>query len=400
MVRGGVLGFHPSGRSRAAIGGVIVLIVFALVGASAIRVRARLDQAKIEDLVSEVEAGLALVDQEEGREAKIAALEQAQGSLEQASDSKRESAEWRRLSLSLAGRWDGLTGVVRVPFALQLGLEDQGTMAPGIVVRQDEMYVVGQMGRTIRRYGLDQQGDVLPDEQTVALDLSTGEEVGSEAQILDVVWVDAAGGRLSPALVVLTSEGSVVELRADGSTRRVTMAGASEWQTPRALATYQGNLYVLDSGHKNIYKYVPSGDDYQQMPTDYVEESIDINWDNVVDLAIDGFAYLLFSDGSVMKFSGGQPQPFAQEGLYPSLENPVGMYASPEVESVFVMDGGRVVEFSKEGKFVRQYRAALDGEDAPESWGTFTIDAHHGRLFVGTPKGVYGASLPSLYQGE
>ena len=402
MARAKVLGFHPSGRSRAAIGALIILIVFALVGASAVRVRARLDQAEIENLVSEVEASLALADQEEGIEAKIAALAKAQELIEQAPDNQRESAELRQLSLSLAARWDGLTGVVRLPFALELGLDDDGPVARSIVMRQNEIWVVDQMGQSIRRYALDQQGGVLPDEQTLALDLSGSEEAGSEGEILDVEWVDAAGGRISPALAVLTSEGSIVELRADGSTRPMEVAGASEWQSPRALATYLGNLYVLDPGHKNIYKYVPTGDDYQQTPTDYIEGSVDINWDKVVDLAVDGFVYLLFSDGSVMKFAGGQPQPFAQEGLYPPLENPVGMYASPDIGSVFVMDGNgaRVVEFSSEGKFVRQYRAALDGEDPPESWGTFTMDADRGRLLVGAPTGVYGASLPSLHQGE
>ena len=402
MARAKVLGLHPSGRSRAAIGALIILIVFALVGASAVRVRARLDQAGIENLVSEAEASLALADQEEGREAKIAALAKAQELMEQAPDNQRESAELRQLSLSLAARWDGLTGVVRLPFALELELDGYGPVARSVVMRQDEMWVVDQMGQSIRRYALDQQGGVLPDEQTLALDLSGSEEAGSEGQILYVEWLDAAGGRLSPALAVLTSEGSIVELRADGSTRPMEVAGASEWQSARALATYQGNLYVLDPGHKGIYKYVPSGDDYQHTPTDYIEGSVDINWEQAVDMAIDGFVYLLFSDGSIMKFAGGQPQSFAQEGLYPRLENPVGMYASPDIDSVFVMDGdgARVVEFSKEGKFVRQYRAALDGENPPENWGTFTIDAHRGRLLVGTPTGVYGASLPSLHQGE
>ena len=402
MARAKVLGYHPSGRSRAAIGALIILIVFALVGASAVRVRARLDQAGIENLVSDVEASLALADQEEGREAQMAVLAKAQELIEQAPDNQRESAELRQLSLSLAARWDGLTGVVRLPFALERGLDDDGPVARSIVMRQDEIWVVDQMGQSIRRYALDQQGGVLPDEQTLALDLSESEEAGSEGQILDVEWVDAAGGRLSPALAVLTSEGSIVELRVDGSTRPMEVAGASEWQGPRALATYLGNLYVLDPGHKNIYKYVPSGDDYQHTPTDYIEGSVDINWEQAVDMAIDGFVYLLFSDGSITKFAGGQRQPFAQEGLYPPLENPVGMYASPDIDSVFVMDGdgARVVEFSKEGKFVRQYRAALDGEDPPERWGTFTIDAQRGRLLVGTPTGVYSASLPSLHQGE
>jgi len=402
MVRGRVLGFHPSGRSRAAIGALIMLIVFGLVGASAVRVKSRLDQAQIEDLVSEVEASLALADEEEGREAKIAALVKAQDLMEQAPVTQRESAEWKQLSLSLAARWDGLTGVVRLPFALELGLEGPATTPASMVVRQDEMYVVDQAAQSIRRYALDQEGSVVPDEQAMPLGLPGREEPGSESQILDVEWVDAAGGRLSPALVVLTTGGSIVELSAEGSTRPVAVFGASEWQSPRALATYQGNLYVLDRGHKNIYKYIPTGDDYQQAPADYIDVSADINWDNAVDLAIDGYVYILFSDGSVMKFAGGEPQPFAQEGLYPPLENPVGMYARADTDSVFVMDGDgtRVVEFSKEGKFVRQYRAALDEENPPESWVAFTIEAHRGRLLVGTPTGVYGASLPSLHQGE
>jgi hypothetical protein len=402
MVRARVLGFHPSGTSRAAIGALIMLLVFGLVGASAVRVKGRLDQAQIEDLVSEVEASLALADQEEGREAKIAALAEAQDLMEQAPDSQRDSDQWKRLSLSLAARWDGLTGVVRLPFALALGLEGPGTMAGGIVVRQDEIYIVDQTAQSIRRCALDQEGSVVLHDEALVIGRPGSEEAGSVPQILDMEWVDAASGRLSPALVVLTSEGSLVELGAEGSTRPVAVSGASEWQSPRALATYQGNLYVLDPGHKNIHKHVPTGDDYQQAPTDYIGASVDINWEKAVDLAIDGYVYILFSDGSVMKFAGGEPQPFAQEGLYPPLENPAGIYASPDVDSVFVVDrdGARVVEFNKEGKFVRQYRAALDEENPPESWGAFTIDGQRGRLLVGTLTGIYSASLPSLHQGE
>ena len=401
MARAKVLGFHPSGRSRATIGVLIILIVFSLVGASAVRVRARLAQSQIDDLVTEVEAALVLADQEEGREAKIAALAKAQDLLEQTPDNQKASAEWRRVSLSLATRLDGLTGVVRLPVALDLELEDYEPSASSIVLRPEETYIVEQMAERIRKYALDEQGGVAPDEQPLVVELSAAEEAVSQGQFLDVDWVEAAGGRLSSALLILTSEGSIVELRTDGSTRPVKVAGASEWQSPSALATYQGNLYVLDPGHKNIHKYVPSGDDYQQAPNDYIQGSADVDWDRVVDLAIDGFVYLLFSDGSVMKFAGGQPQPFPQEELYPPLENAAAIYASPDIDSVFVMDadGARVVEFSREGRFVRQYRAALDGGNPPESWGTFTIDAYRGRLLVGTPTGVYGASLPSLRQG-
>jgi DNA-binding beta-propeller fold protein YncE len=120
----------------------------------------------------------------------------------------------------------------------------------------------------------------------------------------------------------------------------------------------------------------------------------------VVDMAIDGFVYLLLSDGTVLKFGGGEAQPFPQEGLYPPLENPTGIFAAPDATSVFVADAseGRIVEFTREGQFVRQFHAALDGEDHLGAMTAFAVDVAHSRLFVSTASGLYSASLPSLQQ--
>ena len=401
MARARVLGFHPSGWSRAAIGAFIILLVFALVGASAMRVKARLEQSDIETLASQVEESLMLSNQGEDKEAKLAALAETLELIDQAPASQRESAELTELAHEVEARLDGLTGVMRLEFTLEQAVGVPEVTAGRIVVQQGQIYVLDTAGQVLHKYAQDQQGHSLADEQGWTWEFSA-EGTASDAQILDVAWADAANGRLTPALLMLSSEGSIFEMRADGSTRQVAVVDASMWQNPRGLATYEGNLYVLDTGRENILKYTPEGDDYQHAPTDYVRGAVDINWSEVIDMAIDGFVYLLLSDGSVIKFAGGQPQPFSLEGLDSPLESGLTMFASPDCESVFVADGEgeRIVEFSKEGQFVRQYRAAPDGHQPLGELGSFTVDAAHGRMVVGSSAGLFSATVPSLNPGE
>jgi len=401
MARARVLGFHPSGRSRAVIGALIILLVVALVGASAIRVKSRLEQADVEALVSQVHESLSMSEQEEGREAKMAMLAEAQELIDGAPASQRDNPDLQELSRELKTRQDGLTGVVRLPFAEADALASGVQTVARIVASEDALYVLGASGQSLTMYALDQQGRISVAEEPLTWDSTTaGEE--TEVEILDIEWVEAGNGRVTTGLAALTSEGSVLEIRADGSTRRLAITDTPGRRSPRAIATYMGNLYVLDPGSENILKYVPQGEDYQHPPIKYVLEPLDINWASVLDMAIDGFVYLLLSDGNIVKLAGGQAQPFSQEGLYPALESPTAVFASPESQSVFVAEKsrGRVVEFSREGLFVRQYRASADGFDPLGALNAFTIDVARGRVIVGTTAGTYFADLPSLHQAS
>ena len=268
-----------------------------------------------------------------------------------------------------------------------------------MTVHQDTLYVLDGVGQSVLRFLVDEQGRLSGEQESWTWGLPSSMEAESEARILDMDWVDAANGRLTPALVMLTSEGSMLELHADGSVRQIPTAGAAEWQDPQSLGTYSGNLYVLDPGYENILKYIPSGDDYGHVPTDYIQPGADVSWPDVKDMAIDGFVYLLLSDGTIKKFAGGQPQAFPQEGLYPPLRNPAGIFACADSDSVFVAEPehGRIVQFTREGQFVRQYRATFDGEDPLTDLRELTVDLDHGRLIAATSSDLYSASLPTLH---
>lgn len=398
MVRARVLVFHPSLRTRTLIGAVILLGAAILVGTSVVRIKARLAQADVERLAGEVEEYLMLADAEDEMEARMALLAEAQGLLDQAPEGQTETAELTQVRGELARRWDGLTGAVRLPLSEELVWSAPEQTGQRIIVHQDSVYVLDQAGQSIYQYALDEQGMLLPDQEPSVYELPGQESELPAGQIVDVVGVDAANGRLTPALLILTTDASVLELDKSGSLRSVPVSQLNSLETPGVLGTYEGNLYVLDPEDENIVKYMPYGDDYQHDPVDYVRGAADVRWPEVVDMAIDGFVYLLLSDGTIIKFAGGEPQPFPQEGLYPPLENPLGIFASPESTSVFVADAseGRIVEFTREGQFVKQFRAALDGEDQLGAMTTFAVDVTHSRLFISTASGLYSASLPSL----
>lgn len=398
MARAKVLGFHPSRGSRLAISALILLGVVLAVAASAVRVKSRLEQTELETVTAQVEEVMLLAEQEDDREARLGLLSQARDLIHDATPSLRDNTEFGELSARVRNSWDGDTGTVRIPFAVDEGpaIADGGPHR--MVVHEDKLYVLDVEGQRIYRYLLDQDGKPASSQEPWIWDLEGEPGNAGGGPIVDIAWADAANGRLTPALLVLTTEGSLLELSSAGATREASITGTEMLQDPRAIETYYGNLYVLDLERENVLKYVPTGDDYQQPPVDYFQVPPDIDWAKVVDMAIDGYVYLLLSDGSVAKFAGGQAQPFPQEGLYPGLENPVAMFATPGSSSVWVAEPEqrRIVEFSTTGQFTRQFGAITDYESPLQDLRSFTIDLGSERLFVGTSTGVPTSSVPPV----
>lgn len=397
MARARVVGFHVSRRSRAAVGALIVLGVFMAVAVSALRIQSRLEQADVETLLAQAQETIVLAQGEGSGEGAIALLLEARELIGQATAIRADSVELRELSELLDRQWDASTGVVRIRFASDemVTIPDGGVQR--IVVHGDQLYVVNSTGQRLYRYALDEQGRLIRNQEPWIWESQREGGTGTWGRIVDLEWMDDASGRLTPALLMLTMDGSLLELNTSGAAREVSVSDALQWEDPKAIQSYDGNLYVLDLGHENILKYPPTGNDYENPPVRYFRESLDIVWSDAVDAAIDGSVYLLGSKGSIIKFAGGKPEAFAQDWLYPPLEHPVAIFASPDSVPVLVAepDQARIVEFDPEGRFIRQFRSAGDGQDPLKELQAFAVDPHHDRLFVGTAAGLVSAPLPS-----
>lgn len=396
MAKAKVRGFQPSLRSRVLIGALIILAVALAVITSGLRIKWRLEQAEMERLTSQVEESLRLAELEEDWRARAALLAEAQELIDQAAEAQGNSPAIRELSDRLESQWVLAAGGVGVAFGSEPVLAVPEGLSRRIIVPHNQVYILNETAQRLYRCELDQQGDPLAEQGPWTWELSGEAGTVPEELVVDMAWADAANGRLTPAVLMVTSEGSLVELNPSGTARNVSVSDTAPWEDVRAVRTYEGNLYVLDVGRGNILKYVATGDDYRDPPMNYIAKPESVPWDSVIDMAIDGSIYLLLSNGSIMKFAAGQPQAFPQEGLHPPLENPVALFASPDSGSVFVAEPSqaRIVEFSTDGRFLRQFRETSGQDGALAGLQAFGVDVARDRLLVGTRVGVFSAPFP------
>ncbi len=398
MARAKLVGFRVSGRTRLAIGAVILLILLVVVIVAGLRVNSRFKQADVETLVAQAEEAMALAEAEDTTAERVALLRDAKDLVEQATAIGVSDAGLSQLSERLGTQWDVTTGVVRTGFeASEISLlADQPPRR--IVIHENKLYVLDASGQRISSYGLDQDGQLEKDQEPWTWQLQEEADDAAAERILDIESVSAAYGRLTPALLILTTEGRLLELNAVGVVREVSVSNHLRWESPQAIRTYYGSLYVLDSGRQNVIKYIPTGDDYEYPPVNYFQGSPDIQWDRVVDMAVDDIVYLVMSNGSVLRFADQEPQAFGQQGLYPPLQNPVAILAPDGSSSVFVAepDQARIVEFSKGGQYIRQLRTTSDVEDPLKDLQAFEIETGHDHLLVGTHDAIYAAPLQSV----
>lgn len=168
--------------------------------------------------------------------------------------------------------------------------------------------------------------------------LSSGELVG------------LAGER---GLVVSKDKVTVVEVK-EGKV--VAEVGADGWGTIQDAVGFGGNLYLLDKTVKGqIWKYLGVEAGLSGKRSYLKGESYDLS--EAVSMAIDGSVWVLFSDGTIVKYVQGVKDVFVVAGLDKAFDEPVKIFTSPEVESVYILDrkNTRVVVIAKNGEYKAQY---------------------------------------------
>jgi hypothetical protein len=216
--------------------------------------------------------------------------------------------------------------------------------------------------------------------------LAAGITVGTPYQI---TWIPAGGGRSGDGLLTLTQEGQMFDFDVASSVlRQVSFAPV----TGQIIASegYGGNLYHLDVGNTQIWKYVPDGGgEYPNAPTPWLTATGQTQFGNPIDMAIDGYIFLLDQSGEVRRFQVGEAKAgFALDAVNPPLTAPVAMAkVPPEATDLFVADAQRVVRFDQNGRFLEEYRAAQG-----QSWGTIrdiALNETGDLLYVLSDTGVY-----------
>lgn len=140
---------------------------------------------------------------------------------------------------------------------------------------------------------------------------------------------------------------------------KLTNVGSnSNWGEIVGSATYQNNLYLLDSAKGDIWKYTASGASLSSGKPYLSGEKP--NLANASGLTIDGFVWVVDKKGNVFKFSVGKKQEFGLSGYTDTFGEVVDIYTSAEAKNLYLLDKGkgRVVVFTKDGIYIESYSQA------------------------------------------
>ncbi len=128
----------------------------------------------------------------------------------------------------------------------------------------------------------------------------------------------------------------------------------------QAAGIWLGNLYLLDANQKQIWKY-PAISQGLGRERAWLKSTPEFDFDQVVDLAIDGRIWLLLANGRVYKFFSGREDRFVQQ-LPPDLGRAQFLTVAQEGEVIAFWDQEKntIWTFDKEGQFLARVLVKLD----------------------------------------
>lgn len=396
-----------SKRSRRWLWPLLLLIPLALAVAVAIGLwwQQRQLQTQFDGLMGSAQAALqAASDPAAPADVARVQLAGAQGQVQQALDLFPDNADAASLGASIQTRLDEVNQIVPLYKLVTLQPLGGAGSEPEQLTVQGSRVFVGDVGLDrVTRYGLDEVSGLIPETAgSVVAErgqaLSDGQVVG---ELIDTTWAAAGGERRSSNLLILDSNRNLIETDAATGLKPLAIADREQWVEPRLTEGYNGNFYLLDSGSGKILRYLPTADGYGNPPDNYLEGDAAIDLSRAVDMAIDGNIWILYSDGTVQTFFQGRQQPFVLETPPDGpITSPQAIYtgsAGGNAQTLYIADsgGGRILEYDKTGKYLRQFRPADKADQEKLRRMTdLQVDELNRTFYILASDGLYRSDIP------
>ncbi len=275
-----------------------------------------------------------------------------------------------------------------------------GSQPARLVQGGGELFLIERSRSAVYRLRVDPSQTV--DLGQVAPLVAAQDSLGNGAMVGTpqfITWVPAGAGRAHNGLVILTGEGQLFDLDVQANLLRQLSFPVVVTDALRAGGGYEGNFYLLDASSKQIWKYVPdAAGEYGAAPLPWLDATAQQALSAPLDMAIDGYIFVLEEGGQITRFQGGKPKSgFTLDPVTPPLTQPVALAkVPPENSDLFVADAQRVLRFDSNGRFLVEYRAPL-GSD----WGAIqdiALDAEREMLYVLSSTGLHMVDLRNTRQ--
>ena len=164
-----------------------------------------------------------------------------------------------------------------------------------------------------------------------------------------IAW-DGVGDRL----LLFDAARTLFAITSDGPPRLLAVRDADELRSVEAIASYDGNLYVLDPEGGEVWRYLPAGGGYDSERTRVLGGA---EIEGATALVVDGDLFVLEPDG-VSHFRPGVDPTLLLIGIDRLPGSPAGIVEDVERGRFYVADraGDRIVVSDRGGDFVAQFR--------------------------------------------
>ena len=400
----------PAGWTIPVLLTLVIPVVVAVVVTSVYLERGRvqrLAEVKIQmtqDLALAEQAG----DEAEARQHYSAVLVLAQEAETQLRPGDGDVARLRSQALAQLDRLDGVSRLAARPFHVY----EESIDLRAVVLRESfegGVYTLDGANNSIYYHETDESYLNATVETPQRL-LFGGQAIGSHVvgDIIDVMWRPQGRAVSRDGLAMLESNGALVTFYPNlADTRAVRLGLASEWVAPVAISSFDERLYVLDIGARQIWRYFPDGDGFVTNDSDRaLAFTEDPGLEQAVDLGIyneDGSLVLLYGDGRIRYYDTRSSRiqwdetTLLQNGLITPLVQPtaVEIVGRGLNSSIFVADagGGRIVQISRGGRVLAQYRATDEsGLELFTGISDFAVAETPLRIFVTAGNTLYVAT--------
>lgn len=270
-----------------------------------------------------------------------------------------------------------------------------GQQLDRVLASGDSLFVLDRGAHATYRFTRSTLGDsVNPPGDPI---ISKGQTVKDLAvsELVDLTWVEAAGANQRSKLVALDTAKSLISYDVTWGADRLPLGGREKLIQPQLISGYGGNLYIADPGASQIWRYRPGATGFEAEPEPYFADDRRVNMAGLQALAIDGNVWLLFADGQALKFFAGEQRALVWQGFPDPLNAPTALAVPQEGDRLYIADAGngRIVETTKDGQFLRQFRAR-DSEDLRSVRSLF-IDEAGAMFYILTADKLFKADVPA-----
>lgn len=308
---------------------------------------------------------------------------------------------------------DEIDGVIRLT-PVQLKELGVGTVPRQLIIHGQMVFVLDPAAGWVVKLTLNPAGDGVIEQDTLPRLAWTGQQVREEVvgNLVDLVWVEPGGDRQTGGLVILDENSMLVTYDpgwggAEGQPELApSFLGTSPTGVARAIGSFEGRFYILDIEDRQIWRYEPRGYVYPEQPDRYFAIAPGKSLVDALDMAIDGSIYILYADGTILKFLSGESQPFGVRGLPDGIGQAIALAvdsdsrsgtvyvayrASADQDPLADRGSGRIVVLGDDGTFQAQLCAgrAFDALEA------IAVSEATGRLYAFSGGRLYVAPLPA-----